>query len=88
MKKRRILALLLSAALLLTQTVTVSAQSPDEAQADEILTDQVWADEYAFYPGTALFTTPRAFISAKGITGFTFCPDETMMDLSEVTIER
>ena len=35
MKKRRILALLLSTALLLTQTVTVSAQSPDEAQADE-----------------------------------------------------
>ena len=66
------------------ETMT-TAKSDDELWD---LFDQVWADEYAFYPGTALFTTPRAFISAKGITGFTFCPDETMMDLSEVTIER
>ena len=65
---------------------TMTAAKSDDELWD--LFDQVWADEYAFYPGTALYTTPRAFIYAKGISGFIFRPDETVMDLSEVTIER
>ncbi|PAV11039.1 hypothetical protein ASJ81_11680 [Methanosarcina spelaei] len=48
--------------------------------------DKVWAEEYAFYPGTGLYTTPRVFIHSKDVTGFIFNPNECVIDLSGMKI--
>lgn len=52
------------------------------------LFDQIWADEYAFYPATPLYSTPRVFIYSKHVTGFQYDPEETVIDLSKVTIQK
>lgn len=62
-----------------------AAKNDDETWA---VFDKVWADEYAFYPGTPLYTEPRAFIYNHQVSGFTFAPDETVIDLSAVKIDR
>lgn len=49
--------------------------------------DQIWQEEYAFYPGTGLYIQPRAFIHKKNISGFIFNPSSEIIDLSGVTIE-
>jgi ABC-type transport system substrate-binding protein len=59
----------------------------DEAQLQELFR-QVWADEYAFYPGTGLHVQPRAFIHSPEVTGFAFGPSEEIIDLSKVEITR
>lgn len=52
------------------------------------LFDQIWADEYAFYPATPLYSTPRVFIYSKDVSGFRYDAEETVIDLSGVTIQK
>ena len=65
-------------------TSVLTSTSPDELQKTF---DQIWREEYAFYPGTGLYIQPRVFIHKKNITGFLFNPSSEVIDLSGVTIE-
>jgi ABC-type transport system substrate-binding protein len=49
--------------------------------------DDIWKEEYSFFPGTGLFVQPRAFIHKKNITGFIFNPSTEKIDLSGVMIK-
>jgi peptide/nickel transport system substrate-binding protein/nickel transport system substrate-binding protein len=58
----------------------------EKTQLEEIFRN-VWREEYAFFPGTGLFTEPRVFIHKPNVKGLIFNPSEEVVDLSEVTIE-
>ncbi len=49
--------------------------------------DKIWAEEYAFFPGTGLYVQPRVFIHTKNISGLIFNPSTEKVDLSEATIK-
>ena len=50
--------------------------------------DKIWEELYAFYPGVPLYTEPRAFIYSNEVSGFVFDPEETVIDLSGVAVDR
>lgn len=50
--------------------------------------DKIWADLYAFYPGAPVYSAPRVFMYSDEVSGFRFDPDESKIDLTDVTVDR